>query len=422
MKRAGTGKPRRGAGAPLRPAPEPAGTDGPSPLIGKFLDNLRAVRNRRPNTISAYSRDLRAYAAFLKPLGLTPESAGKTQLRAYILSLRARLDNSSIARALSAVRAFGAWLVREGYSDFSPASSVKGPKLPKRQPRFLSLTEAETLLDAGVRPAKHKAAGAPGAGDIEAAKDSGSAASSSPGRRRGRPPLTQDSHRARDQAVLELAYSSGLRAGELASLDVEDFRLSEGWVHVRSGKGGKSRLVPAGLPAIRAAKAWLRERELLVSSLPLQEKGRTSALFLGARGARLQDREIRRILLRRLTAAGLDTAYSPHSLRHSFATHLLEAGADLKAIQDMLGHSSLSTTERYTHLDMSSLRRAYQAHPRALPAAGGAGRRAKGKGAPSEAGPQAPEGLEDFQRLEGLGDLQDLQDLQEKTQDPPSRP
>jgi integrase/recombinase XerC len=165
---------------------------------------------------------------------------------------------------------------------------------------------------------------------------------------------------------LELAYSSGLRVAELSKLDVGDLLLAEGWVRVRSGKGAKDRAVPVGMPAVRAAEAWLGERELAMAALPPALSRRTEALFLGARGGRLPDREIRRILQRRLAKTGLDAGYSPHSLRHSFATHLLESGADLKAIKDMLGHSTLATTERYTHLDLRSLRRAYQAHPRAL--------------------------------------------------------
>jgi integrase/recombinase XerC len=276
------------------------------------------------------------------------EDAGKPHLRSYVLSLRTRLDNSSIARALSAVRSFGAWLVREGYREGNAAASVKRPKLAGRQPRFLSVAEAETLLEPRSPAPARPAATGPARAVL------------------GRPPAAANPHAARDQAVLELAYSTGLRVGELAGLDADDLNLSEGWIHVRSGKGGKSRSVPVGLPALRAARSWLRERALALASLPPRPGGPSPALFLGARGGRLSDREIRRLLARRLRETDLDPAYSPHSLRHSFATHLLEHGADLKAIQDMLGHSSLATTERYTHLDLSSLRRAYRAHPRAL--------------------------------------------------------
>jgi integrase/recombinase XerC len=308
---------------------------------------MAAVRNRRPNTLIAYARELRGYAAFLAARGTGLHEAGKIHLRTYVLELRSRLDNSSIARALSAIKSFGAWLVREGRSGWSPASAVKRPKLAKRQPRFLSVAEAKDLLDA----------------DPSRSAASGSAAPPREARKPG-PRAAAPLHAARDQAVLELAYSSGLRVGELSALDLGDLNLSEGWVYVRSGKGAKDRAVPVGLPAADAARAWLKVRSAMF--LGLDPSRRPEALFLGARGGRLPDREIRRILRKRLALAGLDVGYSPHSLRHSFATHLLESGADLKAIKDMLGHSSLSTTERYTHLDLGSLRRAYRAHPRAL--------------------------------------------------------
>jgi integrase/recombinase XerC len=234
--------------------------------------------------------------------------------------------------------------VREGRAAWNPAAAVARPKLARRQPRFLTAAEAGDLLE-DRRPGQ----GAPPAA--------------------GAAPEPLPRHSARDQAVLELAYSSGLRVGELVSLDVDDLDLSGGWVRVRDGKGGKGRVVPVGLPAARAARAWLAVR----GAPPAPSGGKPSrALFLGARGGRLDPREVRRILGRRLAAAGLDPAYSPHSLRHSFATHLLESGADLRAIQEMLGHASLSTTELYTHLDLSSLRRAYAAHPRALPQTGSA--------------------------------------------------
>jgi integrase/recombinase XerC len=168
---------------------------------------------------------------------------------------------------------------------------------------------------------------------------------------------------ARDQAVLELAYSSGLRVGELVALDLADIDLSGLRVLVRHGKGAKDRLVPMGIPAAEALGAWLVLRPALLKKLgdPKPEK----ALFLGRRGGRLQDREVRRIVDKRLLETALDSALSPHSLRHSFASHLLAAGADLRSIQEMLGHGSLAVTQRYTHLDLDHLRRAYWAHPRA---------------------------------------------------------
>ena len=164
----------------------------------------------------------------------------------------------------------------------------------------------------------------------------------------------------RDQALFELAYASGLRVGELVGLDIEDINLPGNVVTVRQGKGAKDRLVPFGRPAAEALGGYLALRDLLAGP----QAGR--ALFLGRRGRRLSDREVRRALNARLARAGLDQAFSPHSLRHSFATHLLSSGADLKAIGEMLGHSSLATTERYTHLDLDRLRQVHRmAHPRA---------------------------------------------------------
>jgi integrase/recombinase XerC len=195
----------------------------------------------------------------------------------------------------------------------------------------------------------------------------------------------------RDQAVLELAYSSGLRVGELVALDPGDVDLAGARVLVRRGKGGKDRLIPMGPPAAKALALWLERRRHLC---PLPEGGPKGAgagtsgpLFLGRRGGRLHDREVRRILSRRLAGAGLDASLGPHSLRHSFASHLLIAGADLKSIQDMLGHSSLAVTQRYTHLDLDHLRRAYRAHPRAKagPDAGSAP-----SGLPAGAGSSSP--------------------------------
>jgi integrase/recombinase XerC len=424
---------------------------GLPPLAREYLIHLRAVKNRSLHTIDAYASDLRGFAEFLAGCGTELHLAGKPQLRAYVLSLRARLDNASIARALSAVKSFHAWLVAEGREDASPVAGVRSPKLAKRQPRFLSVAEAEVLLGptspsvpaATVSPVATSSPSAPAAASSPAAhalppassgtacRPGGSMQAVTPGARpdripppadgprnagtprdqagprpRGRPPQP-DLHTARDQAVLELAYSSGLRVAELAGLDLEDLDLRSGWVRVRSGKGAKDRDVPVGLPAADAVRAWLAERDDLVRSLPASPGGPPAALFLGARGGRLRDREIRRLLDRRLARAGLDSEYSPHSLRHSFATHLLEAGADLKAIKDMLGHASLATTERYTHLDLGSLRRAYLAHPRAAAQPDPGGGR-KGPERPGRrgrlAGPAEPEGPETREFPEPSGD------------------
>jgi integrase/recombinase XerC len=241
-----------------------------------------------------------------------------------ILTARATRGPASIARTLSAMRTFHAWLAKKDPTATDPLAAVKGPKVPKSRPLLLSEAEAAKLLDAPGRTRK---------GDPEA---------------------------ARDQAVLELAYSSGLRVGELSGLDVGDVDLAAPRVLVRRGKGAKDRLVPMGPPAAAAIKRWLALRDRLCPAAPSSR-----ALFLGCRGGRLDPRVIRRILAKRLALAGLDPSLGPHGLRHSFASHLLAGGADLRSIQEMLGHASLASTERYTHLDLDKLRRAYRAHPRA---------------------------------------------------------
>ena len=293
--------------------------------VARFEKYLEAVLGRSLHTVKAYGTEVRDYERFLAGREKVPVSAGKTEIRAYLFELKGRgLNNTSIARALSSLRAFYKYLVREGEIGHNPAASVTGPKQPKKQARFLTEKETEILLD-------HE-------GDPE-------------------DKITA----ARDQAVFELVYGSGLRVGEAVRLDLGDIDLRGLVAKVRRGKGGKDRLTPFGRPAAEAIEAWLSLRRHWVDPAVSGE-----ALFLGRRGGRLNDRQVRRVLETRLTARGLDPDYSPHSLRHSFATHLLSAGADLKAIQEMLGHSSLATTEKYTHLDLDRLRRVYRdAHPRA---------------------------------------------------------
>jgi integrase/recombinase XerC len=286
---------------------------------------LAGIRGRSPRTVRAYGREARAFADFLAGRDLDLAAAGKSDIRAYIFELKGRgLANTSLGRALAALRAFYRWRLKEGEGEYNPAAETPGPKMTARQALFLTEREMDILLD-------------PETGG------------------RADEPLAR-----RDQALLELVYSAGLRVGELVGLDLGDLDLARRVALVRRGKGGKDRLAPFGRPAAEALAGYLAVRGLLAGTDGLQ------ALFLGRRGRRLGDREVRRVLAARLARAGLDGAFSPHSLRHSFATHLLSAGADLKAIGEMLGHSSLAATQRYTHLDLERLRRAYRAaHPRA---------------------------------------------------------
>ena len=299
-------------------------------LIERFEAHLAGVRGRSPRTVRAYGRELKTFADFLTGRGGDPATAGKAEIRAFIFELKGRgLANTSLGRALAALKAFYRWRLKEGEGEFNPAAQVAGPKTTARQALFLTEREMEILLD----PAASGEA-APG----EAAD-----------------PLAR-----RDQALLELTYSTGLRVGELVGLDLGDLDMDRSVALVRQGKGAKDRLAPFGQPAAKALADYMAVRGLLAGP------EETQALFLGRRGRRLGDREVRRVLSARLTRAGLDVAFSPHSLRHSFATHMLSAGADLKSIGEMLGHSSLAATQRYTHLDLERLRRVYRAaHPRA---------------------------------------------------------
>ncbi|MDR1607753.1 MAG: tyrosine-type recombinase/integrase [Deltaproteobacteria bacterium] len=292
-------------------------------LLAKFLGSLGASQ-RSPHTLRAYAGDLGQFALSLGSASFL--TAGQAQIRSFVFSLRGSRANAAIGRALSALNSFYAWLIAEGQLEHNPAQSVQRPKTPKKKPLFLTPREVLELL--------------------ESVQD-----------QEGEP------HWLRDQAALELLYSAGLRVGELVALDISDLDLTQGRVLVRQGKGAKDRLVPVGLPAIEALKKYLAPRALDLKARA--NKKAISPLFLGSRGQRLGDREVRRLLDRRLALAGLDNRYHPHSLRHSFATHLLSNGADLRAIQEMLGHQSLEATQLYAHLDLGALKQAYQAHPRA---------------------------------------------------------
>jgi integrase/recombinase XerC len=284
-----------------------------------FFNYLIAVKARSRHTLTAYQNDLERFNKFLEKNSVSYDQADKNLVRSFIFELRSDHDNNSIARSLSALKSFYSFLVKEKILANNPAFSVKAPKTALKQPKFLTPREASELLDNDME------------GDLA----------------------------ARDSCILEVAYSTGLRVSELVSLDLTDLDLKSQQVLVRQGKGAKDRLVPIGIPAIKALELWYDKRKILLTPKSGQ------ALFLGRRGSRLADREVRRILIRRLLEAGLDNQRSPHSLRHSFATHLLSNGADLKAIQEMLGHVSLSTTQRYTHIDLAALKKAYQVHPRA---------------------------------------------------------
>lgn len=300
-------------------------------LLADFRTFLDVERNVSEHTRRAYLTDIEEFSDFLT--SQENRSAHKKILdvhtetmRAYLAYLHGRkLKKVSINRKVSSVRAFYKYLLREGMIKNNPAQGVQTPKMEKYMPTFLSVDEAFELLDAS--------------------KDNNSASG------------------LRDLAMLELFYSSGLRLAELAGLDTEDLNFNAALVKLR-GKGKKERIVPVGAPALNAIRRYLSATENVRKENYADLL--SGALFLNARGKRITPRSIARIVDAATVRSGIGRKISPHALRHSFATHLLNAGADLRSIQEMLGHESLSTTQKYTAVNINRLMEVYdQAHPRA---------------------------------------------------------
>ncbi|MCG3172830.1 MAG: Tyrosine recombinase XerC [Myxococcota bacterium] len=301
--------------------------------IMEFIGEMRAGRRASPHTLSAYSRDLKQLDAFLTrkfPAIRADDgfgAVGKLALRAFLAGLPADLAPATRARKLASIRSLFRSLHERGQITGNPAALLSPVKVPASLPRFLTVDETFAILEE-------------------------------------RSPQTSEEGGAvllRDNAVLELAYGCGLRVSELAGLNLNSINLDERTVRV-FGKGRKERLVPFGGKAEEALRAWLsRRQDLLMAGSP----GET-ALFLSIRGRRFNTRAIQRLVDERCAAAGVRKKISPHKLRHSFATHLLDAGADLRGIQELLGHSNLSTTQRYTHIQLDRMMAVYDAaHPRA---------------------------------------------------------
>ncbi|HVR99601.1 MAG TPA: tyrosine recombinase XerC [Thermoanaerobaculia bacterium] len=301
-------------------------------LIHSFLEHIQGERNLSPNTLRAYEGDLLRFLQFLardflgcEPEAVRPGDVDMLAVRSFLASLtREGLGKRSQARMLSAVRSLFRYACREGVLDANPARSVRTPKVPKTLPRHLRPGEVETLVEA------------PAAGDG---------------------PLA-----LRDRTILELLYATGLRVSELVGLDWRSIDLPARVLRVM-GKGGKERMVPFGRPAADALRAWLDVWEGVRGA---QDGGEEEPVFLNFKGGRLTDRSVRNIIDRWVEAAAVAKGVHPHTLRHTFATHLLENGADLRSIQELLGHSSLSTTQKYTHLEVERLLSVYRdSHPRA---------------------------------------------------------
>ncbi len=297
------------------------------PHLEEFALYLTQAKAAAQHTVAAYLRDATAFAGFMAQKGVMAWTELDVLLvRAFVAARLKSHSRASVARELMAIRSLGNFLVNKGLLVSNPARLVAVPKQEKKLPRRLSVDEAFHLLEAPLRKS--------------AASDK---------RRK---------LNLRDAAMLELLYSSGLRVSELVGLNLGHLRLDLNLVRVARGKGNRQRLVPIGEQAKRALNAWLEIRSFFVGNL------KDEALFVNQNGARLTTRSVQRLFAGGLGEEG--RSYSPHSLRHAMATHLLEGGADLRSVQEMLGHKSLTTTQKYTHLTLDHLMKVYdKAHPRA---------------------------------------------------------
>jgi integrase/recombinase XerC len=315
-----------------------------SPLVRQFLDYLKLEKHFSDYTVKSYGADLIQFGQFLMgEIGAGHSSANgaglstmtgtqdERQLACEPLTVREFLaylyaqnyTKSTTARKLATLRSFYKFLIRRGVVSANPLSTIRTPKQEKRLPKCLDLEQVQKLLEA------------PGDNDILS---------------------------ARDKAMLEVLYSSGIRVSELVELEMADMDLTEGVLRVK-GKGRKERLTPIGSQAIRAVQRYFELRSIDMRS---QQGSHGTRVFLNKHGEPLSTRSVRRKLDKYLVSAGLDPGISPHTLRHSFATHLLNNGADLRSVQELLGHQSLSTTQIYTHLTTSRMKEVYDsAHPRA---------------------------------------------------------
>ena len=314
--------------------------------IQKYLQYLHSVRNASPHTLVNYKNDLEQFVEFLTPPETETPPLGQVThhlIREFVAHLHDnRLEKSSIARKLAALRSFFKYCVREGILKENPARLVPTPKLPKRIPSVLSAEEMNGFLN-------QLAGEVAGKGKRSAAR------------------IQEDSLLlARDRAILELLYAAGLRVSELTGLNLVDMDQKDQMLRVR-GKGNKERIVPYGQKAAQALKSYWPVRDLLLGES--EKAGRRvslDAVFLNYRGRRLTQRSVGRIVKKYVRLVNVNWDLHPHSLRHAFATHLLADGADLRAIQELLGHQSLSTTQKYTHASMRQLMDIYdKAHPHA---------------------------------------------------------
>lgn len=299
-----------------------------SKTLEKFLDYLKIEKNRSDNTIRSYQTDIELLFEFLTSRGLSSFNEIQTEfIKEWIVSLKKNnISNTTISRRISSIKVFFNFLVKNNLIEINPTLKIIAPKLNKVLPNILGQKQADQLLTQ--------------AAIYEVEEES-------------------QEVRIRDYAILEVLYSTGIRVSELVGLDVEDINFSNLTLKVL-GKGKKERFVPFGIPAREAIDKYLKD-----SRNSFNDKN-SQALFLGLRGKRLNVRQVRRILNKAMDQIENSKEVSPHDLRHSAATHMLEAGADLRIVQELLGHSSLATTQKYTHVTIERLREVFaNAHPRA---------------------------------------------------------
>lgn len=289
-----------------------------------FVDWLKIERGYSQHTVDCYSRDV---SEFFQSIGKKINTAdiNRNHVQKYLSSLYFANSGASVARKMSALRTFFRYCIRQGYSVNDPLSGMAGPKLARHIPVYLTVDEVFSLLEA---------------------------------------PTKKDSFFLRDRAVMELIYSTGTRVSEAVSANIADTDFASGMIKVK-GKRGKERLVPFGKAAEDALRQWYPKRDrLIVDRITRGHEAEREALFLNNRGTRLTVRSVERMVAGYGIRAGITVRVTPHALRHSFATHLLEMGMDLRMVQELLGHVSLSTTQKYTHLNLEHLTKVYdEAHP-----------------------------------------------------------
>ncbi len=292
--------------------------------IEQFTRWLINEKGYSEHTVSAYSLDLMEFYNHLEQIAGV-KTITSDQIRSFVVSLHGHNSAATVGRKLSALRTFFRLMLRYNVIKTDPLSGIVGPKVGRTIPVFLTVDETFALLET---------------------------------------PGSTDTYMLRDRAILELLYSTGIRVSELVSRDLDDLDFISEVLRVR-GKGDKERLVPVGHPALEALRSWLPQRsQLMQARVSRGREVEKNSLFLNGRGGRLSSRSVERIVKAYGARAGISQIVTPHALRHSFATHLLEMGADLRSVQELLGHASLSTTQRYTHVTLDHLSEVYdKAHP-----------------------------------------------------------